>query len=397
MKVLKFGGSSVATTEKILAIAEYLKERSQQEQLVVVVSAMGKTTNALIALANEVSAHPDKREMDRLLSTGEQQTIALLAMALNGLGVRAISLTGMQAGIETSGVHTKSIIAHLNDEKLKEQLQSHDVLVVAGFQGFNDRADVTTLGRGGSDTTAVALAAALGCDCEIYTDVAGVYTTDPRVYPAAKKIAMISYEEMMEMSALGAKVMEPRSVELGSKYKVRIYVGQTLSKERGTLIVSSTDITEEKAVSAVSANDRIIHVQLDHLGDDPFVLTDVFQTVGAHHVNIDMISQNRKHEGSRIEFTCSEDDNELLQSALDDLKEKYPDMKIRLNHQVSKISVVGIGMRNAVGVAANIFAIMAAAKIPLLQVTTSEISISMIVATAQSQPAVRAICEAYQL
>ncbi len=397
MKVLKFGGSSVATVEKIKGIAAYLKERTSQEKLVVVVSAMGKTTNALLDLAAKASKQPNQRELDRLLSTGEQQTIALLAMALCDIDVPAISLTGIQVGIQTSGIHTKSTIRKVETTVLEESLAEHDVVIVAGFQGVNHRNDVTTLGRGGSDTTAVALAAALDCDCEIYTDVAGVYTTDPRIYPEAKKISEISYEEMMEMSALGSKVMEPRSVELGQKYGVKIYVGKTLSKERGTYIMKSTEITEEKVISAVSANDRIIHVQLDKLGGAASEVANVFKVMSSHHVNVDMISHNLKQEGCRIEFTCNEDEEAFLKEGLAELQKANPEMKVRLDKEVSKISVVGIGMRNAVGVAAGIFEILEKNNIPFYQVTTSEISISLIIETKNSPLAVKTICETYQL
>lgn len=397
MKVLKFGGSSVATVEKIKGIAAYLKERTSQEKLVVVVSAMGKTTNALLDLAAKTSKQPNQRELDRLLSTGEQQTIALLAMALCDIDVPAISLTGIQVGIQTSGIHTKSTIRKVETTVLEESLVEHDVVIVAGFQGVNHRNDVTTLGRGGSDTTAVALAAALDCDCEIYTDVAGVYTTDPRIYPEAKKISEISYEEMMEMSALGSKVMEPRSVELGQKYGVKIYVGKTLSKERGTYIMKSTEITEEKVISAVSANNRIIHVQLDKLGGAASEVANVFKVMSSHHVNVDMISHNLKQEGCRIEFTCNEDEEAFLKEGLAELQKANPEMKVRLDKEVSKISVVGIGMRNAVGVAAGIFEILEKNNIPFYQVTTSEISISLIIETKNSPLAVKTICETYQL
>lgn len=397
MKVLKFGGSSVATVEKIKGIAAYLKERTSQEKLVVVVSAMGKTTNALLDLAAKTSKQPNQRELDRLLSTGEQQTIALLAMALCDIDVPAISLTGIQVGIQTSGIHTKSTIRKVETTVLEESLAEHDVVIVAGFQGVNHRNDVTTLGRGGSDTTAVALAAALDCDCEIYTDVAGVYTTDPRIYPEAKKISEISYEEMMEMSALGSKVMEPRSVELGQKYGVKIYVGKTLSKERGTYIMKSTEITEEKVISAVSANDRIIHVQLDKLGGAASEVANVFKVMSSHHVNVDMISHNLKQEGCRIEFTCNEDEEAFLKEGLAELQKANLEMKVRLDKEVSKISVVGIGMRNAVGVAAGIFEILEKNNIPFYQVTTSEISISLIIETKNSPLAVKTICETYQL
>lgn len=397
MKVLKFGGSSVATIEKIQAIAQYLKKRVQKEKLVVVVSAMGKTTNALLELAAKVSAKPNQRELDRLLSTGEQQTIALLAMALCEIDVPAISLTGIQVGIQTSGIHMKSTIRKVETSVLEASLEENDVIIVAGFQGVNHRNAVTTLGRGGSDTTAVALAAALDCDCEIYTDVAGVYTTDPRVYPKAKKIDEISYQEMMEMSALGSKVMEPRSVELGQKYGVKIYVGKTLSDERGTYIMKSTEITEEKVISAVSANDRIIHVQIESLNGKPTVVANIFKVLSEHHVNVDMISHQLKANGCHVEFTCNEDEEAFLNDGLSELKQNDPEMKVTLNKNVSKISVVGIGMRNAVGVAAGIFEILEEKNIPFLQVTTSEISISLIIDTENSPLAVAAICETYHL
>ena len=329
MKVLKFGGSSVATVEKIQNIANYLKNRTQHEKLVVVVSAMGKTTNALIAMANEASKNPNQRELDRLLSTGEQQTIALLAMALWDIDVPAISLTADQVGIQTRGIHTKSTIKRVETAVLQDCLREHDVVIVAGFQGVNKRNEITTLGRGGSDTTAVALAAALECVCEIYTDVAGVYTTDPRVYAPAKKIDEISYEEMMEMSALGSKVMEPRSVELGQKYGVRIYVGKTLSEEKGTYIMRSTEISEEKVISAVSANDRIIHVQLDGLQGSASVVANIFKTLSEQHVNVDMISHNlKKDTGCRVEFTCNLDEEAFLNSSIEILQNTYPNMKV---------------------------------------------------------------------
>lgn len=398
MKVLKFGGSSVATVEKIQNIANYLKNRTQHEKLVVVVSAMGKTTNALIAMANEASKNPNQRELDRLLSTGEQQTIALLAMALWDINVPAISLTADQVGIQTRGIHTKSTIKRVETAVLQDCLREHDVVIVAGFQGVNKRNEITTLGRGGSDTTAVALAAALECDCEIYTDVAGVYTTDPRVYAPAKKIDEISYEEMMEMSALGSKVMEPRSVELGQKYGVRIYVGKTLSEEKGTYIMRSTEISEEKVISAVSANDRIIHVQLDGLQGSASVVANIFKTLSEQHVNVDMISHNlKKDTGCRVEFTCNLDEEAFLNSSIEILQNTYPNMKVLLNKDVSKISVVGIGMRNAVGVAAGLFEILEKNNIPFMQVTTSEISISFIIKTENSALAVQSICEAYGL
>ena len=397
MKVLKFGGSSVATIEKIQSIAAYLKERAKQEKMVVVVSAMGKTTNHLIELAHEISANPNQRELDRLLSIGEQQTIALLAMALWEIEVPAVSLTAYQVGIRTTGYHTKSTIKQVETETLLDQLDSHEVVIVAGFQGINYLNDITTLGRGGSDTTAVALAAALGCDCEIYTDVAGIYTMDPRVYPQAKKIKEISYYEMMEMASLGSKVMEPRSVELGQKYGVKIYVGKTLSDEEGTYIMNSELISEEKVISAASLNDKIIHVKLLQEGHEPSVVAHVFKVISDHQVNVDVITQHVTPLMTEVEFTCSQEEEAFLAEAMNQIKSELPDLKVSLNTHVAKVSVVGIGMRHAVGVAAKIFQILEEKHIEFKQVATSEISISLIVDLDDGKMACQAICAAFDL
>ena len=397
MKVLKFGGSSVATIEKIQSIAAYLKERAKQEKMVVVVSAMGKTTNHLIELAHAISANPNQRELDRLLSIGEQQTIALLAMALWEIEVPAVSLTAYQVGIRTTGYHTKSTIKQVETETLLDQLDSHEVVIVAGFQGINYLNDITTLGRGGSDTTAVALAAALGCDCEIYTDVAGIYTMDPRVYPQAKKIKEISYYEMMEMASLGSKVMEPRSVELGQKYGVKIYVGKTLSDEEGTYIMNSELISEEKVISAASLNDKIIHVKLLQEGHEPSVVAHVFKVISDHQVNVDVITQHVTPLMTEVEFTCSQEEEAFLGEAMNQIKSELPDLKVSLNTHVAKVSVVGIGMRHAVGVAAKIFQILEENHIEFKQVATSEISISLIVDLDDGKKACQAICAAFDL
>ena len=397
MKVLKFGGSSVATIEKIQSIAAYLKERAKQEKMVVVVSAMGKTTNHLIELAHAISANPNQRELDRLLSIGEQQTFALLAMALWEIEVPAVSLTAYQVGIRTTGYHTKSTIKQVETETLLDQLDSHEVVIVAGFQGINYLNDITTLGRGGSDTTAVALAAALGCDCEIYTDVAGIYTMDPRVYPQAKKIKEISYYEMMEMASLGSKVMEPRSVELGQKYGVKIYVGKTLSDEEGTYIMNSELISEEKVISAASLNDKIIHVKLLQEGHEPSVVAHVFKVISDHQVNVDVITQHVTPLMTEVEFTCSQEEEAFLAEAMNQIKSELPDLKVSLNTHVAKVSVVGIGMRHAVGVAAKIFQILEENHIEFKQVATSEISISLIVDLDDGKKACQAICAAFDL
>ena len=264
--VHKYGGSSVATTEKIVDIAKYLGSvKGSGNDVVVVVSAMGKTTDALIKLAHDITKDPSKREMDRLMSTGEQQTIALLSIALQSLGHDAISLTGVQAGIRTTGHHTKNTIESIDSDIIKKHLGEGKIVIVAGFQGVNEKGDVTTLGRGGSDTSAVALAAALGGKCEIYTDVDGIYSIDPRVYPDAKKMEMISYEEMMELAFLGAGVMEPRAVELGGKYGVEIYVGKSLGERNGTIITSKEKVMEKKLITGISINENILMVNIENI------------------------------------------------------------------------------------------------------------------------------------
>ena len=318
--VHKYGGTSVATTEKIMNIAKYLGSvKDSGNDVVVVVSAMGKTTDALIKLAHEITDKPDLREMDRLMSTGEQQTIALLSIALQTLGYEAISLTGAQAGIKTSGHYTKNRIEDINGKEIKEHLSKGKIVVVAGFQGVNEAGDVTTLGRGGSDTSAVALAAALGGRCEIYTDVDGIYTIDPRVYKKAKKLSVISYDEMMELAFLGAGVMEPRAVELGSKYGVEIYVGKSLGEKNGTIITSiektkENKEMEQKVITGVSINENMVMVNVEEIPTNAQNVYEIFKRAEANGINIDIISQNdvTSHHGS-FAFTCPKTDIAALE------------------------------------------------------------------------------------
>ena len=275
--VLKFGGSSVADFLKIKEIAGYLKTRIEQdEQLIVVVSAMGKTTDDLLASVRHLTANPNDKDLAMLLNTGEQQTISFLSLALNDLSVRAKPLTGYQARIETTGKHLKSKISSIKIEFLEELFETHDLLIVAGFQGFNKAGELTTLGRGGSDTTAVAIASALDCPCEIYTDVSGVFSTDPRIFTDAKRWEMISFEEMMEMSALGAGALETRSVELANNHNIPIYLGKTLSKEKGTLIVPNDQMLESKAVTGVALDKEMAHVTITYPLETKTFLTDLF-------------------------------------------------------------------------------------------------------------------------
>ena len=384
--VHKYGGTSVATTEKIMNIAKYLGSvKDSGNDVVVVVSAMGKTTDALIRLAHEITDKPDLREMDRLMSTGEQQTIALLSIALQTLGHEAISLTGAQAGIKTSGHYTKNRIEDINGKDIKEHLSKGKIVVVAGFQGVNEAGDVTTLGRGGSDTSAVALAAALGGRCEIYTDVDGIYTIDPRVYKKAKKLPVISYDEMMELAFLGAGVMEPRAVELGSKYGVEIYVGKSLGERNGTIITSvektkENKEMEQKVITGVSINENMVMINVEEIPTNAQNVYEIFEKAEANGINIDMISQNdvTSHHGS-FAFTCPKTDTAALEKIGGEIESEFPQTSFIINPYVTKVSIVGIGLISNIGVAAKMFKILSENDISFHQVSTSEISISLVV------------------
>ncbi len=397
--VQKYGGTSVGTIEKIKNIAKSLVEQKKQgRELVVVVSAMGKTTDALLAKAGSITSKPNKRELDRLLSVGEQETIALLTMALNELGTDAISLTGYQAGIETTGIHTKSKIKSIDSVKIEKYLDEGKVVIVAGFQGINEAGDITTLGRGGSDTSAVALAASLRCKCEIYTDVDGIYGVDPRAYPKARKIDEISYEEMMEMSSLGAGVMEVRAVELGKKYGVPIYVGRTLSDKRGTMIVERNLDMEEKMVTGLGITDNIILTTLKSLENTPENISNIFEALGDAGVNIDMISQTLVEGGGlNLSFTCPDAEFNLLEEALERIKREFGKVQVEEHNHFTKISLVGIGMMSHPGVAGRVFKVFAREGIRFYQVTTSEISISYAIDPKDKERAVHALAEEFKL
>lgn len=379
--VHKYGGSSVATTEKILDIAKHLgKVKDDKNDVVVVVSAMGKRTDALIGLAMEITNDPDKRELDRLMSTGEQTTIALLAMALKSLGYDAISLTGVQAGIKTSGHHTKNVIDSIDTQRINGFLQEGKIVIVAGFQGVNEKGDVTTLGRGGSDTSAVALAAALEGKCEIYTDVDGIYSIDPRVYCDAKKLSLISYDEMMELAFLGAGVMEPRAVELGKKYGVQIYVGKSLGEKNGTIICSEEKCMEKKLITGISINENTAMISIENIPTYASNVYTIFKSAERHGVNIDMISQNdvTAANGS-MAFTCPKTDKTALDKTIEEIKNTFPNINVDINTNVVKMSLVGIGMISNIGIASRVFKVFAENNISFHQVSTSEISISLII------------------
>ncbi|RIO45512.1 aspartate kinase [Staphylococcus saprophyticus] len=396
--VLKFGGSSVSDFTKIKNIAEMLSLRiAQGEQLIVVVSAMGKTTDELMANVSTLTTSPKDQELALLLTTGEQQTVSYLSMVLNDIGVRAKAMTGYQAGIKTVGHHLKSRIAEINPETFEQAFEENDVLVVAGFQGINDDLEVTTLGRGGSDTTAVALAASNHTPCEIYTDVDGVYAIDPRLYKDAKRLDYVSYEEMMEMSALGAGVLETRSVELANNYNIPLYLGRTLSNVKGTWIMPQTEILEKKAVTGVALDTHMMHVTISYPLPDNKLLTKLFSQLEDGSVNVDMISQIVNLEGLQMSFTIKDTDVAQISSILETLKEDFSALDFRINEEYVKISLIGSGMRDMSGVASKAFITLIENDISFYQTTTSEISISCVIDAENGERAVQTLYQAFDI
>lgn len=396
--VLKFGGSSVSDFHKIRNIAEMIQTRVEaQEQLIVVVSAMGKTTDELMNNVSTLTTTPKEQELALLLTTGEQQTVSYLSMILNDLGVKARAMTGYQAGIKTVGHHLKSRIAEINPEIFNKSFEENDVIVVAGFQGINEDDEVTTLGRGGSDTTAVALAASNQIPCEIYTDVAGVYATDPRLYKGAKRLPYVSYEEMMEMSALGAGVLETRSVELAKNYNIPIYLGRTLSNEKGTWIMSNSDLLEKKAVTGVALDKHMMHVTVSHPLPDNRLLTALFNKLEEGSVNVDMISQIINLEGLQLSFTIKDTDAGQITGIFNELSKDFNALEFKINEAYVKISLIGSGMRDMSGVASKAFITLIENDIPFYQTTTSEISISSVIDADNGEKAVSVLYEAFDI
>ena len=399
--VLKYGGTSVASTDLIKKVANIVKTRTEEGyQVVVVASAMGKKTDELISLANACSGKIHRRELDHLLSTGEQQTVSLIAMTLLGLGINAISLTGFQAGFRTTEDHTNSRIIDVDVNRIEKHLEQGQVVIVAGFQGINEIGDITTLGRGGSDTSAVALAAKLSCPCNIYTDVDAVCTTDPRIYKDAKKIHSISYEEMMELASLGAGVLEPRSVALANKYKVPLYLGRSLEvdHQKGTRIMSENLLLEQRPVTGVTIMDGISTVSFEGLENNQRNLSQIFRLVSDANINIDMISQNYDENGNLVvSFSCHTEDLDLVKEMISKNRTLFGDAKIENRNNLTKLSVVGIGMKSNFGVAADFFETLSDHDIKFYQVTTSEISISCSIDTMHNHKSVEAIARRFNL
>jgi len=397
--VQKYGGTSVATIDKIKSVAKLLIERKEAKyKVVAVVSAMGNTTDKLIGMANEISKNPSKRELDMLISTGEQITSSLLAMALKEMGHDSIALTGFQAGIVTGNQHTKAPILDIHIDRIRRSLDQGKIVIVAGFQGVDEYGNITTLGRGGSDTTAVALAAKLECPCEIYTDVKGIYSTDPAIYPDAKKLDYISYEEMMEMASLGAKVIETRAVEMGKKYSVPIYIALNDGKTSGTYIKELDEFMETKVITGLTTNDDDLMVTINNVLYDPKYIYDIFHRLSSMDINIDMISQTAPVGGYvNISFTAPKDSKDSINKLVGELRITAREMKIDIQEDITKISVVGLGMKTQSGVASRIFKIFADNDIEFKQVTTSEIRISYTINTKDKEKAILKIAEEFNL
>jgi aspartate kinase len=396
--VMKFGGSSVADPDKIKHVARRLVEaRERGVRVVGTVSAMGRTTDTLLELAGSVSPHPNPRELDMLLSTGERISCALVAMAVHDLGHEAVSFTGSQAGIITDPVHTKAKIREITPVRVLEALDRGRIVLVAGFQGFSrDTMDVTTLGRGGTDATAVALAAALGASCEIYSDVPGVFTADPRIVPEARKLSVVSYEEMLEMAASGAKVLMLRAVELARGHGVRIHARSTFSDEAGTWIEGVAGM-EEPIVSAVThSEDEVIFI-LRNVPDRPGVAAAIFEAMSVEHVNVDTILQNVVHGSAEISLSVPQVDVPAARRALARAQESIGPVEVEEIADLGKVSVVGAGMRSHPGVAAHMFRSLAEEQINLRLISTSPIKISCLIARVEVERAVRALHAAFSL
>lgn len=398
INVLKFGGSSVADFDKIRHIADYLKKRVEQnEKLVVVVSAMGKTTDVLLKNVATLSERPKESALAMLLTTGEQQTIAYLSIILNDLSVESVALTGAQAGIRTEGHHLKSKIQTINTTKLQELFKTKDIIIVAGFQGVNHEDELTTLGRGGSDTTAVALAASLQASCEIYSDVTGIFGTDPRVYPETMKMDYVSFEEMMELSSLGAGVLETRCIEIAYNNNTKIYTGKTLSEEKGTWIVPNEQIIERKAVTGIALDVDMNYVTLSYPMHDTKVLTSLYELLEQNQINIDMISQTVNIDGMQLSFTMKNTEQYQIKAIIDQLTASYPALLHEIKDNYAKVSIIGSGMRDMSGVASKVFMSLIEEQIAYYQVSTSEISISLVVDAGNAKQAVQILCKKFNV
>ncbi|MBA3026009.1 MAG: aspartate kinase [Sulfurimonas sp.] len=398
--VQKFGGTSVGDLERIQNVANRVSETKKAgHDVVVVVSAMSGETNKLVAYAEHFSADPERSEMDMLLSSGERVTASLLAIALNAMGHSAVSMSGRKAGIVTDNLHTKARIEEIDPTAMHKAIKEGKIIVVAGFQGVSLDGNVTTLGRGGSDLSAVAIAGAIKADlCEIYTDVSGIYTTDPRIEPKAKKLDKISYDEMLELASLGAKVLQNRSVELAKKLNVNLVTRTSFSNEEGTLITKEENIMEKPLVSGIALDKNQARVSLFGVKDRTGIASDIFNKLAQNNVNIDMIIQNVAHDGSaNIDFTVPVGDLSDAKKVVAEFIESGDITEQSYDEKICKVSIVGVGMKSHTGVAAKAFTTMANENINITMISTSEIKVSMVIAEKYAELAVRSLHDAYEL
>ncbi len=394
--VKKFGGTSVGNKDRIFNVARRcIEDYKKGNDVVVVLSAMGKYTDVLIDMAKEINPNPPKREMDMILTTGEQQSVALMAMAMASMGIPAVSLNAYQVSMHTTSVYSNARIKRIDTERIRNELEQHKIVIVTGFQGVNKYDDYTTLGRGGSDTTAVAIAAALHADkCEIYTDVDGVYTADPRKVPAARKLEQVTYDEMLELATLGAGVLHNRSVELAKKYGVRLVVRSSLNENEGTVVREGSKM-EKMIVSGVAADSDAARVAVIGLKDEPGVAFKLFNALAKQNINIDMILQSIGRHGKKdISFTCTDEDADLAKQIIEDQMEFE---EIDVDKGVSKVSIVGAGMQTNAGVAAKMFEALYDANINIRMISTSEIRVTVLINENNTERAMNAIHDKFNL
>ncbi|EXG83551.1 MAG: aspartate kinase [Lacrimispora sphenoides] len=397
--VKKFGGSSVADKERIFNVAKRcIEEYEKGNQVVVVLSAMGKTTDGLIAKALEINPNPPKRELDMLLATGEQVSVALMAMAMNSLGVPAVSLNAAQVAMHTTSAYGTAKLKRIDTERIRHELEARKIVIVTGFQGVNKYEDLTTLGRGGSDTTAVALAAALHADaCEIYTDVDGVYTADPHIVPNARKLPEVSYDEMLEFASLGAKVLHNRSVEMAKRYGVQLVVLSSLTRAEGTVVKEETKL-ERMLVSGVAADKNVARISVIGVKNTPGIAFKIFNLLARNNINVDIIIQSiGREERKDISFTVAKTDLKDTMNLLMENKESITAQDVTSEENVAKISIIGAGMTGNPGVAAKMFEALSSANVNIKMIATSEIRITVLIDEADVNRAMRTVHDAFDL
>lgn len=399
--VQKYGGSSVADVEKIMRVANRIvNAKKEGNQVVAIVSAMGKTTDNLISLANEINSRPPKREMDRLLSTGEQISMSLLAMAIDSLGENAVSLTGPQAGIRTDSKYSKAKIVNIVSNRLKNELENDNIIIVAGFQGETEEHDIATLGRGGSDTSAVSIAAALNADlCEIFTDVDGVYSCDPRIVPKAKKLSAVSYDAMLELALLGAKVLHPRAVEVAKSHGVEIHVRSSFSHDIGTIVKKEvSEMEHDGLITGIAHDKNVAKVVIFGVPDTPGTAAKIFKALADENISIQMIVQSAQIKNiNDIAFTCSTEDAKEAADILRKIGEKIGAERVIINENIAKVSVIGAGMMTHSSIASRMFNTLGENNINIDLISTSEITISVTVDLDQCEKAVETLAKEFDI